>query len=341
MAFKITITRGETNESQWLSVADVMSGLMMIFLLLSIAFIQRAVEISEGVQDYEFTIEEIAEKLRTEFHKDLKDWGAQFVAKDLEFQFLNERVMFDTGESTVKPEFEEILSDFFPRYLKVLEQYRSDIREIRIEGHTSSRWGSSSENEAYFNNMKLSQDRTRSVLNYVYNIPVILENYAKWVRSDVVAVGMSSAKVVYVNGAENAQLSRRVTFRIITNSEEKILCRSGYACEDETIIEKAGQPSAEIDFRASPSSISVIEKSGEKQLSIVFSGQSWIEIRDSEDQIVLADLFNARDHLSLTITEPVEVLVGSVTNTSISVDGQKINLANKAYEDVARVVLGL
>lgn len=341
MAFKITITRGESNESQWLSVADVMSGLMMIFLLLSIAFIQRAVEISEGVQDYEFTIEEIAEKLRKEFHKDLKDWGAQFVAKDLEFQFLDERVMFDTGESMVKPEFEEILSDFFPRYLKVLEQFRSDIREIRIEGHTSSRWGSSSENEAYFNNMKLSQDRTRSVLNYVYNIPEILENYAKWVRSDVVAVGMSSAKLVYVNGAENAQLSRRVTFRIITNSEEKILCRSGYACEDEQIGQQDVQPPAAREIRDSSSSIGLIETEFEKKLSIQFSGESWIEIRDSEDQIVLADLFNTRDKLDLTITEPVEILVGSVTSTSMSVDGKKINLANKAYENVARVVVGL
>lgn len=341
MAFKITITRGESNESQWLSVADVMSGLMMIFLLLSIAFIQRAVEISEGVQDYEFTIEEIAEKLRKEFHKDLKDWGAQFVAKDLEFRFLDERVMFDTGESTVKVEFEEILSDFFPRYLKVLEQYRGDIREIRIEGHTSSRWGSASENEAYFNNMKLSQDRTRSVLNYVYNIPEILENYSKWVRSDVVAVGMSSAKLVYVNGAEDSQLSRRVTFRIITNSEEKILCRSGYACEDETLGEKDMQVPLERKVRDSSSSFDLKELEVAKKLSIQFSGESWIEIRDGEDQIVLAELFSARDKLDLTITEPVEILVGSVTSTSISVDGKKINLANKAYQNVARVVVGL
>lgn len=56
----------------------------------------------------------------------------------------------------------------FPRYLDVLLQFRDSIDEVRIEGHTNSAWNErSTSDEAYFKNMKLSQGRTRSVLEYV------------------------------------------------------------------------------------------------------------------------------------------------------------------------------
>ena len=43
--------------------------------------------------------------------------------------------------------------------------------EIRIEGHTSSEWfDQSTGNEAYLNNMELSQNRARNVLDYILRI---------------------------------------------------------------------------------------------------------------------------------------------------------------------------
>ena len=230
MAFKIIISKGQQNESQWLTVADMMSGLMMIFILLAISFISRYIDVDgDSPLEIDMIYAQIAEDLQKEFGDDLRIWDAKFDGQLLEFRFTNEEVMFDSGESVIKEEFQRILTDFFPRYLKTLEKHKDYIKEIRIEGHTSSEWGDYDETDSYFENMRLSQERTRSVLSYVYQIPSI-ENQGRleWVRSNVVAVGMSSSKrVLYEDGRENTVKSRRVTFRIITNAEQIILCELG------------------------------------------------------------------------------------------------------------------
>jgi outer membrane protein OmpA-like peptidoglycan-associated protein len=230
MAFKIIISKGQQNESQWLTVADMMSGLMMIFILLSISFISRYIDIDgDSPLEIDMIYAQIAEDLQKEFGDDLRVWDAKFDGQVLEFRFTNEEVMFDSGESVIKDEFQKILTNFFPRYLQTLEKHREHIKEIRIEGHTSSEWGDYDETDSYFENMRLSQERTRSVLSYVYQIPLIEnQGHLNWVRSNVVAVGMSSSKrVLDEDGQENTVKSRRVTFRIITNAEQIILCELG------------------------------------------------------------------------------------------------------------------
>lgn len=230
MALRIVISKGQQNESQWLTVADMMSGLMMIFILLAISFISRYIDIDgDSPLEIDMIYAQIAEDLQKEFGDDLRIWDAKFDGQVLEFQFTNEQVMFDSGESIIKDEFKDILTDFFPRYLETLEKHKEFIREIRIEGHTSSEWGDYDETDAYFENMRLSQERTRSVLSYVYEIPSIEDKgRLEWVRQNVVAVGMSSSKrVLNSQGFEDSIKSRRVTFRIITNAEQIILCSLG------------------------------------------------------------------------------------------------------------------
>ncbi|MEZ5479694.1 MAG: OmpA family protein, partial [Thiolinea sp.] len=83
-------------------------------------------------------------------------------------------------------------------------------------------WGPSSDDEAYFNNMNLSQGRTRSVLSYIYGLDSIAEERS-WMKKNIAAVGYSSSKPILENGIENKNQSRRVIFRLITNSETQIL----------------------------------------------------------------------------------------------------------------------
>ena len=105
----------------------------------------------------------------------------------------------------------------------MLEPYKSSISEIRIEGHTSSIWNSSTpKQDAYFNNMALSQGRTRSVLNYIYRLESSAP-HREWISSHVAAVGLSSSKLIRkANGEEDTQGSRRVSFRVITNADIQI-----------------------------------------------------------------------------------------------------------------------
>ncbi|MNL52335.1 flagellar motor protein MotB [compost metagenome] len=137
--------------------------------------------------------------------------------------FNNPEVLFSTGSPELSSQFKIILSDFFPRYVAVLTRYREAIEEIRIEGHTSSDWGTLHGEQAYFPNMALSQGRTRSVLE---NVLSLLTSGAdkEWVRSNFAAVGYSSSRRILdsTTQTEIASLSRRVNFRVITNSELQI-----------------------------------------------------------------------------------------------------------------------
>jgi outer membrane protein OmpA-like peptidoglycan-associated protein len=107
--------------------------------------------------------------------------------------------------------------------MEILEPFNASINEVRIEGHTSSVWNRyNSDKEAYFNNMKLSQGRTRSVLEYVYEIAATV-HYQPWIKSHIAAVGLSSSQLIFDdNNVEDRAKSRRVSFRVITNADIQI-----------------------------------------------------------------------------------------------------------------------
>lgn len=215
------------SSEHWVSVSDLMSGLMMVFLFISIALMRHALierdKIKEVAVAYRNNQVALYEALRNEFGPDLKRWNADIDKDTLSFEFKSPDILFGLGSSVMRPQFEDVLSDFFPRYMMVLSSFRDSINEVRIEGHTSSQWNVSvSPEEAYLRNMELSQARTRSVLLFVQGLKATNEDKA-WVRSNVAAVGLSSSRLVLdANGNEDSERSRRVTFRVITNAETQI-----------------------------------------------------------------------------------------------------------------------
>lgn len=218
---------GEGEGAHWLSVSDLMAGLMMVFLFIAITLMRQAFLERDQIREIAVAYQEnqvaIYEALMEEFGDDLERWDATINQETLAFEFKSPDVLFATGETVIRPRFQEILEDFFPRYLEVLRTYRDSIDEIRIEGHTSSEWnGLVSATEAYFKNMELSQGRTRSVLQYVYDLPTV-DADRPWVKRHFAAVGFSSSRLVLDGaGREDPARSRRVTFRVITNAETQI-----------------------------------------------------------------------------------------------------------------------
>lgn len=212
----------------WMSVSDLMAGLMMVFLFISVALMRNAMnerdKIKEVAVTYNQTQQALYAALHKEFEKDLTKWGAELDRESLSLNFKSPDVLFANGDSRLSPKFKLILANFFPRYLSILDKFKASIQEIRIEGHTSSAWNyDSSDEEAYFNNMMLSQTRTRSVLKYLMELPSVKKNDYQWVKANVAAVGYSSSKLITMdNGREDAERSRRVSFRVITNAETQI-----------------------------------------------------------------------------------------------------------------------
>lgn len=215
-------------EEYWIPLSDLMSGLMMIFMLIAVFYMVKVEKEAQKIKDvalvYNEMRSELYEELKAEFKPDLVKWGAE-LEPDLTIRFKEPDVLFDTGEDGLKPRFMSILDDFFPRYIKILssDKYKLSIEEVRIEGHTSSMWRvGTPENTAYFLNMELSQARTRSVLQYVLTMASI-NGQQDWLKRHLTANGLSSSKLVYnSNGSENVEGSQRVEFRVRTNADERI-----------------------------------------------------------------------------------------------------------------------
>ncbi len=213
------------HEDQWISLADLMTGLMMIFLLLAIAFMLKVEEKNFKTKQvavlYDQVRLELYSELMREFGKDLPVWGAE-ITQDLIFRFKDPEVLFNTGKDELKPKFQSIMSDFFPRYVRIVTdpKWGSSITEVRIEGHTSSQWGPNTPpEEAYFKNMELSQSRTRSTLRYVLEEPPVSQQ-VPWLKKHMTANGLSSSHpILGADGNEDPIRSQRVEFRIKTDAE--------------------------------------------------------------------------------------------------------------------------
>ena len=219
---------GETDHGgQWMSVSDLMAALMLIFMFIAIMFIRTVV--SEEVTHRE-ECDKIYQILESEFEKDFDNWDVELL-EDLTIRFRNPEVLFESGSDQIRPHFIQILGNFVPRYFDVIQapKYREDIREIRIEGHTSSVWtNATSPNDAYFKNMDLSQRRTQGILQFILNLSQF-EQHTAWAKKLITANGLSSSHLIFDgNGQEDPVRSRRVEFRLMTTS-----CRKAGVYDDD------------------------------------------------------------------------------------------------------------
>ena len=215
----------QTNR-EWISISDMMAGLMMVFLFIAVLFMSEVKKeqksIQEIAQSYQNIQLQLNKDLNSEFKNDLEKWDAE-ILPDNTIRFKSPDILFDTNSSEIKPAYIIILNNFFPRYLSILtsNKYSDKIEEIRVEGHTSSVWSDATREQSYINNMSLSQNRAKAVLEHCYVIthPTIDKKFLEKVFR---ANGMSFSNLIIDNGEENIQASQRVEFKVLTKAEEKI-----------------------------------------------------------------------------------------------------------------------
>jgi len=227
------------SSTPWSSISDIMAGLMMVFLFISVSYAYQVAEqaailkeqseqlasqneeITTLVSEWEDYNRLIYEDLIQEFGPQLALWNAEIGQETLSIRFKDPELLFRAGRSDISPQFQQILANFWPRYIAVLEKYDNVIREVRIEGHTSSEWSNADLSESYFRNMELSQSRTRAALQSCYGMTP--SSNLAWVRENVTANGMSFSKLILnSDGTENAPQSRRVEFTIVVDSHTKL-----------------------------------------------------------------------------------------------------------------------
>lgn len=211
-----------------LSTGDLMASILIVFILLLVSTMMKLQDEfdkkSSIAENYKALRVDLYNDLYNEFQDDLIQWDA-VIDSSLAIRFNEPEVLFDAGSSSLKPQFKEILENFFPRYIRVLynHKYREHIEEIRIEGHTSveGRYGMNEEN-AYFYNMRLSQDRTRSVLRFC--LEGLNAELFNWSKEHSTANGLSSVKPLAKNDTEiGRKQNRRVEFRVKTDAEKQLI----------------------------------------------------------------------------------------------------------------------
>lgn len=216
----------------WLSVSDLMTGLMVIFLFVAIAYISRVQKNQSVLTDYVETKNEMHDKLVKEFAGDTLKWQMA-IGKDLTMKFKEPTVLFATGSCELTPRFKQILDEFLPRYFTILlnDSLSNKIQEIRIEGHTDDVPIPRYDSDPYIANAMLSQQRALSVIRYFRNMPAY-QKYSPEQQHQLefwlTANGLSYGKSVDSDGEYTQKsgnpidkdLSRRVEFRIVTTGDE-------------------------------------------------------------------------------------------------------------------------
>jgi outer membrane protein OmpA-like peptidoglycan-associated protein len=118
-------------EEHWIPLSDLMTGLMMMFLLVALVFMVKVEAEAAVTKELKTKAEEQAKRIQQiavlyddmrhdlyrallfEFKGDLDRWRAD-IDPDLTIRFREPEVLFDIGKSDLKPKFTEILNDFFP-----------------------------------------------------------------------------------------------------------------------------------------------------------------------------------------------------------------------------------
>ena len=216
----------------WMSVSDLMTGLMVIFLFIAVAYMSQLSKNQCVLTEYVETKQKLHDKLVHEFEGDTLKWQMT-IGKDLSMKFNNPTVLFSQGSWQLTPQFQQILDDFLPRYFDILlnDSLRKNIKEIRIEGHTDNVPMPQLDKDPYIANVMLSQLRSLSVLRYFRNMPVYQkydDNQKKLLEYWFTSNGLSYGKSLDSNGEYtimkntpiDLERSRRVELRIVTTGEE-------------------------------------------------------------------------------------------------------------------------
>ncbi|WP_058484987.1 OmpA family protein [Defluviitalea phaphyphila] len=227
----------QEENSFWISISDLMSSVLIIFILL---FIFKMLDYQGEIEKQEIVTSEL-EKLQEELKqtkekvielsstrlKIIQLLKEEFEKENIDIVIdentgaikLKEGILFDTSKSDIKPEGKEFLQKFMPIYFDILlgnEEIRKELGEIIIEGHTD-------DISTYIYNLKLSQDRSFSVVNFLMSDEFEYKN-KELLTKYLTANGRSFSDLIYKdNGEVDRDSSRRVEFKFKLKEEETLL----------------------------------------------------------------------------------------------------------------------
>lgn len=147
------------------SFTDLMTSLMVIFILLLLVFLNNKAAVNEAITDA--LLQELKQKLTGQ---QLRSEDIQLDRKDrytIVVDIPDQLMTFKPNEYELKPEGESFLQQHAPRIAEILcgSRYRDSLENVIVEGHSDSTpYRGASVEESQERNLKLSQDRSMEVV---------------------------------------------------------------------------------------------------------------------------------------------------------------------------------
>lgn len=194
----------ESRANVWLSISDLMSGLLLFFALL---FIATQVQLQRKIQelnDYQQAFDKLPLVVLTAIEEGI---GGSSIQVDPETGdvSLDDKILFAEGRSDLKPEGKAFLRQFIPIYSQVIfsdAEFDRQVVRIVIEGHTSSK------GSAQFNR-ELSLKRSLAVADYLFSSEIDFPHRERF-QEKILIAGRGE---IDANPQVDDPKDRKVTFR--------------------------------------------------------------------------------------------------------------------------------
>jgi chemotaxis protein MotB len=206
----------EEPESFWVSYSDLISGLLLIFALSTVAMMAG---VSQGfAKPMEIT---------SKWHKTIKELTADPALKSIKGVSINEKtgtlvisesqLQFRFNDARLGDQGMELLRDVVPKYLNIVRskpELEEFIEVIEIAGHTDKR-------DATGANPQVSRNRAASVYNFLIADPTI-EKHREFLKQNAITVGFADIRFPPQNVCpeDECENARRVEITIRLKSAE-------------------------------------------------------------------------------------------------------------------------
>ncbi len=190
------ISEHESESATWIALADLMTGLMAIFLVMCLIIMtnqnRNQIVIIKAV-------EEALKKASIEVITDPKTGDVSIVNRDL---------LFDTNSPILSPQGKAFLDEFVPNYSQAIfsldKKLSDEVVRIVVEGRTSQSGDAS-------HNMTLSLERANEVVKYIYrmtNVP-----YKSQMLTRLTPVGRGEMEAQLIELEEDKEVLFRFQFK--------------------------------------------------------------------------------------------------------------------------------
>lgn len=186
----------ELDSGVWLSIGDLMSGLLMFFALLFITVMVQ-------LKNYQEAFDKLPLVILNTLREEVPGGDKLEVDPKTGDVSIPNAILFDEDSAELKPAGKQFLISFIPVYSKVIfsnDEFDQMITRVIIEGHTSS---SGTELE----NMNLSLQRALSVSDYISSLNFSTRSQFKY---KILAAGRGELDA---NQKIDSPVDRKVVFR--------------------------------------------------------------------------------------------------------------------------------